>query len=169
MPLQLHEQSDGGTEAAHEASSEAVERMQLALSAGRLGDWSWNPDTDIVKLGPEAAEMLGVDPGRKITWTALRELLHPEDRERARKAVEESLASHRDYDIEYRVRKGARYVWIAARGRGIYRSDGSISEWSASFRTSLATRTLSRFARVWPLWSNPVTTQSSACRSIPPF
>jgi PAS domain S-box-containing protein len=127
MPLELHEEEVDQTRTGSAPASEAAERMQLALSAGRLGDWSWNPNNDLVKLGPEAAEVFGLEPAREITWDSLRELLHPEDREKARKAVEESLATHRDYEIEYRVRKDARYAWIAARGRPIYRADGSVS------------------------------------------
>ncbi len=129
MPLQLHEQElvQNAPFQSGNGLDETVERMQLALSAGRLGNWSWDPVTDLVRLGPEAAGMFGLEPGRSITWNALRELLHPEDRERARKGVEESMAAHRDYDIEYRVRRGARYVWLAARGRGTYRTDGSPS------------------------------------------
>ena len=56
----------------------------------------------------------------------MRELLHEEDRERARIAVENALANHGEYDIEYRVRHADKSeVWIAAKGHGIYADDGS--------------------------------------------
>jgi PAS domain S-box-containing protein len=110
-----------------EKAREAAERMQLALSAGGLGDWSWEAATDLVTLGAEAARSFGLAPGTVITWKRLRELLHPEDRERARAAVEEALASGRDCDIEYRVLRGAGYAWLAAKGRATYRADGSLS------------------------------------------
>jgi hypothetical protein len=43
-----------------EALSEANARLQLAMSAGKLGDWDWDAATDRLTLGPRA-------PGRR--WT----------------------------------------------------------------------------------------------------
>ena len=48
----------------------------------KLGDWSWDAATDIVTLSPRAAEIFDLAPGPVMTWTAMRELLHPDDRER---------------------------------------------------------------------------------------
>ena len=103
-------------------------RLQLALKAGKLGDWSWDAKTDVVTLGIRAAEIFGLPPDVPITWAKLREILHLADRERARAAVEEALSSRSDYDIEYRV-EGPSFSgehWVAARGQGIYSDDGTI-------------------------------------------
>ena len=40
-----------------------AERLSLALAA-RLGDWSWDPATDIVTLSPRAAEIFDFLQGR---------------------------------------------------------------------------------------------------------
>jgi signal transduction histidine kinase/ActR/RegA family two-component response regulator len=62
-----------------------------------------------------------------MTWTEMRSLLHVEDRERAKLAVEQALARHSDYDIEYRVmRDHGSVVWVSAKGRGIYDDDGTV-------------------------------------------
>jgi PAS domain S-box-containing protein len=110
---------------AEERSREGAERLQLALSAGHLGDWSWDAKSDVVSCGPEAAEILGLPPGTSITWQALRQLLHEDDRERARLAVETALGKRSDYDIEYRVQVQNGFRWVAARGRGMYGPDGA--------------------------------------------
>jgi PAS domain S-box-containing protein len=112
---------------AEAAVREGVERLQLALSAGQLGDWTWEARTDLVGLSARAAAIFGLTPDVRITWTQMRELLHEEDGERARIAVEQALAHRADYDIEYRVNQpsGGR-CWIAAKGRGIYADDGSV-------------------------------------------
>jgi PAS domain S-box-containing protein len=112
---------------AEAAVREGAQRFQLALQAGHLGEWSWDPKTDIVTTGPKAAEFLGIPPGAAMTWTNIRELLYAPDRERTRRAVEEALANHTDYDIEYRIHRGNQLVWIAAKGRGIYGPDGSVT------------------------------------------
>jgi PAS domain S-box-containing protein len=104
---------------------ESATRLNLAMAAARMGDWNWDAATDVVTLSETAARILGRALGETPTWAALRESLHPGDREPARAAVEESLAARGDYDIEYRVAKGdGLYRWVLARGRGIYAEDG---------------------------------------------
>src|SRR6185503_13650029 len=67
-------------------------------------------------------------PGPHMTWTEMSELLHEEDRERARFAVDEALANHSDYDIEYRVKRADNHaeVWVASKGRGLYAKNGTV-------------------------------------------
>jgi PAS domain S-box-containing protein len=112
---------------ARRALDEALERFKLALSAAHLGDWSWDARTDITTMSETAARIFGIPHGPHMTWTEMRQLLHEQDRERARLAVEEALANHSDYDIEYRVTRGHNSeVWVAAKGRGIYAKDGTV-------------------------------------------
>jgi PAS domain S-box-containing protein len=112
---------------ARRALDEASERLRLALKAARLGDWSWDASTDLITMSETALRIFGVPPDPYMTWTRMRELLHEEDRERARLAVEESLADHTDYDIEYRVRRDDNSeVWVSAKGHGIYAPDGTV-------------------------------------------
>jgi len=106
---------------------ETSTRLSLALAAARLGDWSWDAKTDVVTLSQTAATIFDISPGRELTWTELRSLLHSDDAERARIAVERALEAHGDYDIEYRViQKDDSTVWVSAKGRGIYGDQGEI-------------------------------------------
>jgi PAS domain S-box-containing protein len=101
--------------------NESTTRLSLALAAAHLGDWSWEAATDKVVLSETAARIFGIFPETQTTWTQMRELLHEEDRERARQAVELSVAEHSDYDIEYRViQPDNSERWISAKGRGLY-------------------------------------------------
>src|SRR5687767_4336799 len=103
-----------------------AERLKLALEAGELGDWSYDPASDLVILSPRCAEVFGL-PHAPITWAAMRDLLHPEDRERARLAVEQSVTDRTIYNIEYRVnRPSGDQCWVAARGQGFYAADGAL-------------------------------------------
>ena len=113
---------------ARRALDDAAERFKLALSAARLGDWSWDARTDVTTMSETAARIFGIPAGPQMTWTEMRELLHEEDREPAKLAVEEALATHSDYDIEYRVRRphDHREVWVAAKGRGLYGKNGVV-------------------------------------------
>jgi PAS domain S-box-containing protein len=105
----------------------AAEHLRLALAAGQLGDWSWDLATDQVTFSARGADFFGIPSDCPIAWSRLRDLLHEDDRERARLAVETALAEHSDYGIEYRVRRpSGEQVWIAADGRGVYAPDGTV-------------------------------------------
>jgi two-component system, chemotaxis family, CheB/CheR fusion protein len=105
---------------------ELADRLQLAMAAGDLGDWIWEISTDIVTLSGHAAKVFGFPRETRLTWTELRELIHPDDRERARLAVEKAMLQRSQYSIEYRVKQpsGAER-WVAAKGRGNYSTDGA--------------------------------------------
>ncbi len=111
---------------AQKALQASAARLQLALSAGHLGDWAWDCATDIVALSPRAAQIFALDAD-SVTWTRMRERLHEDDRERARLAVETALADHVEYAIEYRLCLPSGEVrWVAANGLGTYSPDAAV-------------------------------------------
>ena len=111
-------------EAAHR---ESAERLNLAMSAASLGDWSWDAATDQIVLSERAAAILGIPPGAPVDWGRLRERLDPEDRDRSRLAVEQAIAEHGDYDIEYRVLNPEDPPkWISAKGKARYSETGQV-------------------------------------------
>jgi PAS domain S-box-containing protein len=112
---------------ARQALDSANERLRLALEASRLGDWSWDAETNLIKLSDTAARIFDVPPDTQITRAQLQALLHEEDREPVRVAVDTALAEHRDYEIEYRVsRKDGSEAWVSGRGCGVYTADGKL-------------------------------------------
>ncbi|XHX76502.1 MAG: PAS domain-containing protein [Stenomitos frigidus ULC029] len=105
----------------------SAERLSLALTAAKLGDWSWHIATDIVTLSEQAAVMFSLPSGPHMTWAQMQALLHVDDRERARLQVEQAIADHSDYDIEYRVMQpDGTKRWIAAKGRAQYDLSGQV-------------------------------------------
>jgi PAS domain S-box-containing protein len=103
-----------------------AERLRLALDAAQLGDWSWDAATDLITMSPRAAEIFGIAPGPALTRAEFWEILHPDDRERARAAVETSIADRADYDIEYRICAGGGERWVAVRGHAAYSEQGAV-------------------------------------------
>jgi len=54
-------------------------------------------------------------------------IIHPDDRERVAKLVEESLRSSSFYELEYRIQKSSsEYIWVYDKGKGIYGRDGGL-------------------------------------------
>jgi PAS domain S-box-containing protein len=95
----------------------SLARLNFSLGALQLGDWTWDAATDEMRISPRTAEIYGI-PVQGGTREALRAVLHPEDRERAREAAKRAVETATDYEIEYRVRHpvhGER--WVLAKGR----------------------------------------------------
>lgn len=75
---------------------QSAERLNLALSAAELGDFIWDAKNDEIVLSPRAAEIFGAPQGAKLTRTYLRNLLHPDDQERARAANQRAMETRTD-------------------------------------------------------------------------
>jgi len=95
-----------------------IDNLRLALEAARLGDWSWDAATDLVTLSPRAAEIFGVAAGPTLTWSALREMLHPDDRDRMQASIHTALTQRSQYDVECRITTDGSQKWVAAAGLG---------------------------------------------------
>lgn len=105
-------------------AAQMAEKLRLALEAGDLGTWEWDPTTDEMIVSDRTSEIYGTPPGVPYGREWGRRLLHPDDQERARKAAERAVAERTDYAIEYRMAE--RPVWVAARGRGVYDAAGKL-------------------------------------------
>jgi PAS domain S-box-containing protein len=105
---------------------ESEERLRVVLSAGSLGDWSWDAASDAVTLSEEAAALFGLPPSSKATWAAMRAALHPEDTPHVMAAVEAAMAEGADYKTHYRIKRpNDGFIWVHAVGRPVYGPDGS--------------------------------------------
>ncbi|WP_229518426.1 ATP-binding protein [Massilia sp. PAMC28688] len=103
-------------------------RLQVALSAGRLGDWRWDAATDRVTLGARAAEIFRLPPETALPWNDLRERLHRSDRDAVRADFLHSFTERADLNIECRIDvPDGTPVWIGVVGRADYDRDGAVS------------------------------------------
>ncbi len=103
----------------YEAQRSSAERLNLALAAADLGDWSWDTASDVVTLSDRAAAIVGVTAGGRLTWTGLQTRIHEEDRPSVTHEVRRVLDEQAQFDIEFRVnRPDGRQVWVGVLGRG---------------------------------------------------
>jgi PAS domain S-box-containing protein len=116
----------------------ARERFDLAVSGANDGIWDWLIDQEEIYVSPVWLRILGfaADELQPTVphWYAL---VHPEDRERVRRAVGDHLEGRSPaLQMAYRIRhKDGRYIWVEVRGkrlldaRGIaYRMVGTMSD-----------------------------------------
>lgn len=114
-------------QALYEKEQKTASHLALALSAADLGDWSWDASTDMMDLSQRAAEIYDLPAGYRKTRTEMRNLLHEDDQERARRAAELAARTHSDYDIEYRINlSNGALRWVAAKGRVVLDEDGQL-------------------------------------------
>ncbi|MBX3452165.1 MAG: PAS domain S-box protein [Planctomycetaceae bacterium] len=99
-----------------------TESLALAISAGDLGTWQWDPITDQITISDRAAEIYGVPAGTHVR-EEMRVLIRADYRDRARQEAARSVAERTDYDLEYPLKSGR---WVAARGRGEYDETGTL-------------------------------------------
>jgi PAS domain S-box-containing protein len=107
---------------------EQSQRLELALGASGLGDWSWDPVTDLVTLSERAAAIFGIPPGALMTWSQILTRVNPEDVSVVRRAVEGALAGRTGYEIEYRITPPGRdaELWLMSRAQVDHYEDGAL-------------------------------------------
>ncbi|MBD0313522.1 MAG: PAS domain-containing protein, partial [Microcoleus sp. T3-bin5] len=100
---------------------------ELAVSAGKVGVWDWNLETDEIYIAPSLKALLGYQdaeiPNRMENWASH---VHPDDRVAVWEAVKAYLEGVTEiYEVEHRMlRKDGSTCWILARGSAIRSADG---------------------------------------------
>jgi PAS domain S-box-containing protein len=90
---------------AEQALAESEERTRLALEASQVGIWETNLWTGVAYWSEICEAIHGLKPGTfGKTFEAFKACIHPDDRERATKAIETATRDHAQGDLEYRTR-----------------------------------------------------------------
>ena len=105
--------------AADESLRATEERQRLALDGGQMGLWEWNIYTGSSVWNAREYDLLGLSVGSgEETGEFFFRQIHPDDRERVRREVEDCLAAGTDLDTQMRVvRPDGQVRWLAAKGR----------------------------------------------------
>jgi two-component system sensor histidine kinase UhpB len=112
-----------------EALGESHERYALATAAGCVGLWDWNLETGEMFVDPALKALLGYTdheiPNRIDAWGRH---VHPDDRERVVREVEEFMAGPLPrLESEHRmVHRDGSVRWFLARGAAERRPDGTV-------------------------------------------
>jgi PAS domain S-box-containing protein len=95
------------------------ERARLALEAGHMGTWWYDPNKGVGGWSSQATAMLGFPHASEVMdhqhWL---DILHPEDLDRVVQKWYDSVKNQGDYQDEYRIRlPNGDLRWINSRGR----------------------------------------------------
>ena len=121
--------------------NEARQRYQLAITGANVGIWDWDMRADTLYWSPRQREILGIsDPCFQPTMEDFESRLHPDDLDRVREAGRAHIEDHRRLDLEYRVKRGAEWVHIRARGQAIWGENGEPVRMAGSIEDITALR-----------------------------
>jgi PAS domain S-box-containing protein len=105
---------------------ESEQRLKLALQVAKLGSWELDLKTGDLFCSKQSKANYGLSPEIELSYSALQERIHPEDRAYMQEAVRQALEERKDYEAEYRnIWSDDSVHWVLARGTGIYDTDGS--------------------------------------------
>jgi len=95
---------------------ESEERLRLALRGGNLGLWDWDVASGTLVVDERWCSMLGLDPsGPAPTLDTWHTLVHPEDRPRLQRLVDEVILPPTgvDFEVEVRARHAdGHWIWV---------------------------------------------------------
>lgn len=113
--------------AAEKASADAERRLQLALRAGRLGTFDFDPQTRIARWDPVMHDLWWIDPVEKNPFLVAQDRVHPDDVDIDRMAREAALDPTGDgkHEVEIRIinPKNGESRWLHLDGRVTFEED----------------------------------------------
>ncbi|NJJ38487.1 EAL domain-containing protein [Paenibacillus apii] len=107
----------------NEKLSFSEKRFRLAVEASGALLWEYDYEKKSHWVSDRWYEVMGYQPGElDLSVNTVIDLIHPDDRERSRKARDEHLAGLKPvYESEYRMRtKEGRYYWFEVRGKATF-------------------------------------------------
>ncbi len=113
-------------ESARQAVRKSQERLRLALDSADAGTWEWNLRTHENVWSDELWRLYGLEPhSRKPSYEAWRQVIHPDDRAEAERAVLEASRAGAELSVEFRVRyPDGNERWLLARAQPLRDSKG---------------------------------------------
>ena len=111
-----------------EALRESEERLRLAIQAGSMYAFEWDPASDVITRSAESGRVLGLgreallDTGERFLST-----VYPEDRERFRQLACEVTVDNPSYQITYRIKRPeAHMIWLEEAGHAFFSHGGKL-------------------------------------------
>jgi PAS domain S-box-containing protein len=96
-------------------------RLQLLQTLPGIGSWELNLDSGKCHWSAETYELMEQDRNMEPSLASFIAMVHPGDRKRVEKALEQAVKGNREYNAEFRiVTPGKRVKHIFSRGRVFY-------------------------------------------------
>ncbi|GAB4537568.1 MAG: hypothetical protein Tsb0014_26450 [Pleurocapsa sp.] len=105
---------------------DSEQQLRLAFEAARMGSWNWNIQQDEIKWSSNLEALFGLEPGQfDGSYEMFVSSLHSDDRDRVIQAIENSVTTGADYDMEFRiVYPNGQIRWALSKGKVFYDQNG---------------------------------------------
>ena len=102
--------------------------LRQAQHLAHLGHYDFDPQTDQWICSPELAEIFGIDADYPHTAAGWLNLIHPDDRERMERYLNEQvLGQHQPFDAHYRIIRRGSEVWVHGTGELRIDAQGAVA------------------------------------------
>jgi PAS domain S-box-containing protein len=114
-----------------EAAKDEVDRAHAGLAeaqrVARIGSWEWDVRADRVTWSDELYRLWGLEPQSvDVTYEWYLDSIHPEDRELAKRTIEQAYTDGSPFSFDHRVSlPDGRVAWIHSSGRVIIDESGA--------------------------------------------
>jgi PAS domain S-box-containing protein len=108
------------------AIHDAQRQLSFALSAARMGAWSWDIETGNLEWSEEVEAIHGFPPGGFAgTFESFVSAIHPDDRDRVIASIQRAVDDRSRYEVEFRVPfpDGSTH-WVAGHGQAFTNAAG---------------------------------------------
>lgn len=95
-----------------------LDGLGFAMEAAGVALWSWNVDSDKIRLDDRAFELWGLPPADTVTFEELSANIHPEDLDKVRASFAAKRERFGLYETDFRLLLGKEVRWVSARGKG---------------------------------------------------
>ena len=101
------------------------ERLYRATVASGFGMWYRDLINHRSEWTEQCKRLFGLNPDTEVHYELFLDLLHPDDRDRTEKIIQQALKTQTEYDNEYRViLPDGSIRWLRAKGKGLYNQAG---------------------------------------------
>ncbi len=98
------------------------ERYELAVQASADGIWEWNIFDESFNISDHFVKQFGYDSSEGFDNTeSIFKIIHPDDLERIKRAIDHHLIRKTPYDVQFRLRhRNGTYRWQRAKGEAVW-------------------------------------------------
>jgi PAS domain S-box-containing protein len=113
-----------------EALRDSEELLRIAIEAGPMYAFDWDPETDVVHRSQKSAPILDLPVGdAQHTKRELIEAMHPDDREQYVTITHSLTPEKPSYKVVFRFKRtDQKVIWLEESGRAFFEPDGKISK-----------------------------------------
>ncbi|WP_321421937.1 PAS domain S-box protein [uncultured Methanobacterium sp.] len=114
---------------AENALKKSEEKLRLAIEGAGAGMWFWDLENDLIEWTNEYKHIFGVEPDPDTSFSNILKVVHPDDQEKVKDAIQRTLQFGEDFKIEMRtVWQDGTVHWAYSLGKLSYDSQGKPKE-----------------------------------------